>query len=127
MTIGNFLCLPARGAVVMSTSLLHFLLLRKEKCTGNGGPGLMEYIATTGRLGLGLLGLVGEALGLGALLARDRDNQLFFGLGRQWVQAKTACQTFNCLDFGDDGRDSLFDGACLQRRREENPCQTSRN
>jgi hypothetical protein len=32
----------------------------------------MEYSATTGRLGLGRLGLEVEALGLGALLARDR-------------------------------------------------------
>ncbi len=40
---------------------------------GNGGPGLMEYSATTGRLGLDLRGLEGEALGLGALLARDRN------------------------------------------------------
>ena len=34
---------------------------------------MMEYSATTGRLGLGLRGLEGKALGLGALLARDRD------------------------------------------------------
>ncbi len=40
---------------------------------GNGGPGSMEYRLTTGRLGLGLCGLEGKALGLGALLARDRD------------------------------------------------------
>ena len=49
---------------------------------GNGGPGSMEYSATTGRLGLGLLGLEVEALGSGALLARDHDNQLFLGLGQ---------------------------------------------
>jgi hypothetical protein len=42
----------------------------------------MEYSATTGRLGLGLLGLEGEALGSDALLAHDHDNQLFLGLGR---------------------------------------------
>jgi len=42
----------------------------------------MEYSATTGRLGLGLLGLEVEALGLGALLARNHENQLFLGLGR---------------------------------------------
>jgi hypothetical protein len=42
----------------------------------------MEYSATTGRLDLGLLGLEGEALGLGALLARNHDNQLFLGLER---------------------------------------------
>ena len=41
----------------------------------------MEYSATTGRLGLGLLDLEGEALGLGALLACDHNNQLFLGLG----------------------------------------------
>ncbi len=41
-----------------------------------------EYSATTGRLGLGLVGLEGDALGSGALFARDRDNQLFLGLGR---------------------------------------------
>jgi hypothetical protein len=61
----------------------------------------MEYSATTGRLGLGLLGLEDEALGLGALLERDHDNQLFLGLGRRRVWAKTACRTFNRLDFGD--------------------------
>ena len=86
----------------------------------------MEYGATTGRLGLGLLGLEGKALGLGALLARNRDYQLFLGLGGQWDWAKTARQTFNRLDFGDNNRNSLVDGTCLQRWREENPCQTSR-
>ena len=45
----------------------------------------MEYSTTTGRLGLGLLGLEGEALGLGALLARNHDNQFFIGLGRRRV------------------------------------------
>ena len=34
---------------------------------------MMEYSATTGRLGLGLCSLEGKALGLNALLARDRD------------------------------------------------------
>ena len=87
----------------------------------------MEYSATTGRLGLGLLGLEVEALGSSALLARDRENQLFFGLGRQRAWAKMARRTINCLDFGDDGRDSLVNGACLQRWREENPFQTSRS
>ena len=42
----------------------------------------MEYSATMGRLGLSLVGLEGEALGLGALLARDHDNQLLLGLGK---------------------------------------------
>jgi len=49
---------------------------------GHGGLGLMEYSVTTGRLGLGLLGLEGEALGSSALLAHNHDNQLFLGLGR---------------------------------------------
>ena len=55
---------------------------------GNGGPGLMEYSATAGRLGLGLLGLEVEALGSGALLARDHGNQLFLGFGRRRVRAE---------------------------------------
>ena len=63
-------------------SSLPLLLSRTDKCTGNGGLGSMEYSAITGRLGLGLLGLESEALGSGALLARDRDNQLSLGLGK---------------------------------------------
>ncbi len=126
MTMGSFLCLPAWGVVVISTSLLCFLLLCTDECMGNGGPGLMEYGATMGRLCLGLLGLEGKALGLGALLACKRDNQFFHGLGGQRVQAKTARQTFDCLDFGDDGCNSLVDEACSQRWREENPCRMSR-
>ena len=63
----------------------------------------MEYSATTGRIGLGLLGLEGEALGWGALMARNHDNQLFLGLGQQWVRAEMALCTFNRLDFGDNG------------------------
>ena len=78
----------------------------------------MEYSATTGRLGLGLLGLEVEALGLGSLLARDHNNQLFLGLGRRRSQAEMAHQTFDRLDFGDNGRDSLVDSSCSQRRRE---------
>ena len=78
----------------------------------------MEYNATTGRLGLGLLGLEGEVLGLGALLARNHVNQLFLGLGRQRVQDKTTRRTFDRLDFGDNGCNSLVDGACSQRRQE---------
>ncbi len=78
----------------------------------------MEYSATTGRLGLGLRGLEGEALGLGALLAHNRDYQLFLGLGQQRVWVKTACRTFDRLDFGDDGRDSSVNGACSRRRWE---------
>jgi len=78
----------------------------------------MEYSATMGRLGLGLLGLEGEALGSGALLARDHGNQLFVGLGQRRVWAETARRMFNHLDFGDNGRDSLVDGSCSRRRRE---------
>ena len=65
MTMGSFLCLPARGAFLRSSSLLHFLSSRTDECTGNGGPGLIEYSATTGRLRLSLLGLKGESLGFG--------------------------------------------------------------
>ena len=79
---------------------------------------MKEYSATTGRLGLGLLGLEGEALGSGALLARDHDNQLFLGLGRQRVRAEKACRAFNRLDFGDNGRDSLVNSSCSLRWRE---------
>ena len=82
MTMGSFLCLPAWGAVVTSTSLLRFHSLCRDKCMEDRGQSANEYSATTGRLGLGLLGLEGKALGFGALLARDRDNQLFLGLGR---------------------------------------------
>ena len=78
----------------------------------------MKYSATMGRLGLGFLGLEGEALGLGASLACGHDNQLFLVLGRQRVWAKTACRKFNCLDFGDTGHDSLVDGSCSQCQRE---------
>ena len=70
-----------------------------DECTGNGGPGLIEHSATTGRLGLGLLGLEGEVFGSSALFARDRNNQLFLGLGRRRVPANTARGTFNCLDW----------------------------
>ena len=78
----------------------------------------MEYSTTTGRLGLSLLGLEGEALGLGALLARDRDNQLFLGLGQRGVWSETAHRTFDGLNFGDNGHDSLVDGSCSRRQRE---------
>jgi len=86
----SFLCLPARGAFVTSTSLLRFHSSYRDECMGNGGPGASEYCTTTGRLGLGLVGLEGDALGSSALLARGRDNQLFLGLGRRRVRAKTA-------------------------------------
>ena len=52
-----------------------------DEFMGNGGPGLIEHSATTGRLGLGLLGLEGEVFGLSALLARNRVEDLFLGLG----------------------------------------------
>jgi len=86
-----------------------------------------ECTATAGRLGLGQvsLGLEGDALGSSALLARDRNNQLFLGLGRQRVSAETARGTFNRLDSG-DGRDYLVDGSCSRRRQLEKACRTSK-
>jgi hypothetical protein len=83
MTMESFLCLPAQGAFVTSTSLLRVHSSHTDECTGNGGPGsLVEHSATTGRLGLSLLGLDGEVFGSSALLARDRVDDLFLGLGR---------------------------------------------
>jgi hypothetical protein len=84
MTMGSFLFLVSScsGRFLRSSYLLQFLSSCTDECTGNGGPGSMEYSATEGRLGLGLLGLEGEALGLVALLASDPDNQLFLGLGQ---------------------------------------------
>ena len=87
---------------------------------------MFEHSVTTGRLGLGLLGLEGEVLGLSALLARDRVEDLFLGLEQRRIRAETACGTFHRFDFG-DGRDYLVDGSCSRRRRKEKPCQTSRN
>ena len=124
--MGSFLCLPAWGAFVTSTSLLCFHSLCRDECTGNGGLGTNEYCATTGRLGLGLVGLEGDALGSSALLARNRDNQLFLSLGRRRVRAKKARRMFNRLNFG-DGCNYLVNGSCSRRWRQENPCQTSRN
>ena len=88
---------------------------------GNGGPGLIEHSATTGRLGLGLVGLEGDALGSGTLFASDRNNQLFLGLGRQRVRAVTARGTFARLNCG-DGCEFLVDGSCSRRWRQEKPC-----
>jgi len=51
------------------------------ECMGNRGPGLIEHSATMGRLGLGLLGLEGEVFSLSALLACDRVEDFFLGLG----------------------------------------------
>jgi hypothetical protein len=109
----------------MLHSLLRFLLSHTDECTGNGGPGVTECTATAGRLGLGPLGLESDALGSSALLARDRDNQLFLGLVGRRVRAKTARGTFDCLDSG-DGRDYLVDDSCLRRRQLERACRTSR-
>jgi hypothetical protein len=118
--MGSSSCLPAWEAFPRSSSLLRFLSLRTDECTGNGRPGLNEYSATTGRLGLGLRGLEGDAL------ARDRDNQTFLGLGRRRVPAETACETVNCLAWR-DGCDFFVDGSRSRRRRQEKPCQTSKN
>ncbi len=120
-------CLPAReAAVVVLHSLLHFLLLRSDECTGNGEPGVMGCIATAGRLRLGSLGFESDALGLpSAVLARNRDNQLFRGLGQRRVWAETARRTFDCLVFG-DGCNYPVDGSCLRWRQLEKADQTSR-
>ena len=85
----------------------------------------MGCTATVGRLRLGPLGLEGDALGSSALLARDRDNQLFLGLGRRRVRAETARNLFDRLDSG-DGRDFLVDGSCSRRQQLEKACRTSR-
>ena len=122
--MGSSSCLPAREAFPRCSSLLRFLSSRTDECTGNGGPGLNEYSATTGRLGLGLLGLEGDALGSGALFTRDRDNQLFLGLGRQRVPAETVCGTFDLLDWR-DGCNFFVDGSRSRCRWQEKPCRTS--
>ena len=126
--MGSSSCLPAREAFPRSSSLLRFLSSRStDECMGNGGPGsLFEHSTTTGRLGLGLLGLEGEVLGSSALLARDRIEDLFLGLEQRRVRAETACGTFDHFDFG-DGHDYLVDGSCSRCRRQEKPCRTSRN
>ncbi len=118
-------CLPAWEDPARSSSLLCFLSSLPDECTGNGGPGVTKCTAIAGRLGLGPLGLEGDALGSSALLARDRDNQLFLGLGRRRVRAETARGTFDRLDSG-DGRDYLVDGSCSRRRQLEKACRTSR-
>jgi hypothetical protein len=112
----NLVCLPARGTFPRSSSLLRFLPSRTDECTGNGGPGLNEYSATMGRLGLSLVGLESDALGSGALFARDSNNQLFLGLGRRRVPAETVRGMFNRLNWG-DSCDFFDNGSCLQRRR----------
>jgi hypothetical protein len=85
----------------------------------------MGCSATAGRLRLGSLGLESDALGSPSALARDRDNQLFQGLGQRRVRADTARGTFDCLDFG-DGRDSAVDGSCSRRRQLGKADRTSR-
>ena len=119
--MGSSSCLPAREASLRSSSLLRFLSSRTDECTGNEGPGLDEnHNAITGRLGLGLVGLEVDALSSGALFARDRDNQLFLGLGRRWVPAETACGTFDRLDWGDgDGCDFFADGSRSRRQQQK--------
>jgi hypothetical protein len=117
--------LPAREDPARSNSLLRFLSSQLDECTGNGEPGVMGCTATAGRLRLGPLGLKSDALGSSALLARDRDNQLFLGLGRQRVWAETARGTFDRLDSG-DGRDYLVDGSCSRQRQLEKACRTLR-
>jgi hypothetical protein len=120
-------CLPAREDPARSSSLLRFLSSRTDECTGNGGPvGLFERSATAGRLGLGPLGLEGKVLGSSALLARDRVEDFFLGLGRRRGRAETAHRTFARLGF-DDGCDSSVDSSCSRRRRQEKPCRTSMN
>ena len=57
-----------------------FPLVVSRQMHGKQRTGANEYCVTTGRLGLGFVGLEGDALGLSALLARNRDNQLFLGL-----------------------------------------------
>ncbi len=117
MTMENLVCLPAWGAFLRSSSLLRFLLLRTDECMGNGGPGLIEHSATTGRLGLGLLGLEGKIFGSSALLARDLVEDLFLGLERRRVWAEMARRTFARLGFGEDGRDYSVDSSCSWRGR----------
>jgi hypothetical protein len=75
-----------------------------------------QYSATTGRFGLGLLGLEGKVFGSSALLARNRIEDFFLGLRRRRVRAETACQTFARLVF-DDNRDSSVDSSCSRRRQ----------
>ena len=75
----SFLLVRAQETILNSL-LLHFLLSRMNECMGNG-LGLRGVACSTTSLvwamddlGLGLWGLDGNSLGLGALLARDRDN-----------------------------------------------------
>jgi hypothetical protein len=88
-----------------------------DECTGNGRPGLNKYSATTGRLGLSLLGLEGEVFGSSALLARNRVEDFFLGLWRQRVWAEMARRMFARLGFEDNDRDTLVDSSCSRRRQ----------
>ena len=102
----------------MLHSRLRFLSSRWDKCTGNGEPGAMgSCSATAGGLRLGSLGLESDALGSPSALARNRENQLFRGLGQRQVRADTARGTLDCLDLG-DGCDSAVDGSCSRRRQQ---------
>jgi hypothetical protein len=105
-------------------SRLRFLSSLSDECTGNGEPGAMgSCSATAGGLRLGSLGLESDALGSPSALARDRDNQLFWGLWRR-VRADTARRTFDRLDLG-DGRDSSVDGSLSRRRQLEEADRSS--
>jgi hypothetical protein len=109
----------------MLHSRLRFLSSQKDECTGNGEPGAMgSCSATAGGLRLGSLGLESDALGSLSTLTRDRDNQLFRGLGHRRVRADTARGTLECLDLG-DGRDSAVDGSLSRRRQLEEADRSS--
>ena len=83
----------------MLHSRLRFLSSLSDECTGNREPGAMgSCSATAGGLRLGSLGLESDALGSpSALWARDRDNQLFRGLGQRWVRADVKCFAKICV------------------------------
>jgi hypothetical protein len=123
-------CLPSREwAVVMLHSLLRFLSLRLDECTGNREPGVMGCTATAGRLCLGPLSLKSDALGSSALLARNRDNQLFLGLGQQRVRAETARRNGSPKRLAERSTTSNLGTAATlwwRRRQLEKACQMSR-
>jgi hypothetical protein len=83
--MGSFLFVPAQEPI-QNSSLLCFLFLQKDKCMGNGRDQRGASWATTVRNdnnSYGCWGLEGDSLGLGALWARDRNNQPFLGIGGQ--------------------------------------------
>jgi hypothetical protein len=98
--MGSSSCLPAWEASPRSSSLLRFLSSRTDKCTGNGGPGLMECTATAGRLSLGLLGLEGDALGSSALLARAATINSSLALGDNGFGPKRLAKRSTALTLG---------------------------